>query len=91
MNTGHTIEFPEYRGLRCLMMPYVQGDPTSVPDEYARYRAVLASIFLEKGELGYLTIDESVAKDTRRQFLRIVGKGVHGREAYFTPNPLLGG
>ena len=28
------ITFPPYSGLHYLMMPYVQGDPASVPDVY---------------------------------------------------------
>jgi len=41
------------------MMPYVQGNPDSVPDEYASYWGIIASTFLKKGDIGYLTIDES--------------------------------
>ena len=55
---GH-INFPRYRGVRCLMMPFVQGDPMSVPYDYASYRTILENVFLERGEIGYLTIDES--------------------------------
>lgn len=54
-----TVTFPDYSGLRCLMMPYVQGEPDSVPDEYAEYWDIIASTFLERGAVGYLTIDES--------------------------------
>jgi hypothetical protein len=53
------ISFPEYSGLRCLMMPYVQGDPDSVPLEFAAYRDIIESLAIERGEIGYLTIDES--------------------------------
>lgn len=53
------VTFPEYSGIRCLMMPYVQGEPSSVPDEYFAYWDIVATTFLEKGEVGYLTIDES--------------------------------
>ncbi len=56
-----TVTFPEYSGLRCLMMPFVQGEPDSVPDEYAVYRHIVASTFLIRGDIGYLTIDESPA------------------------------
>lgn len=56
------ITFPEYAGTRCLMMPYTQGDPESVPGEYAAYRPILADLFLQEGEIGYLTIDESTVK-----------------------------
>lgn len=54
-----TVLFPEYAGTRCLMMPFIQGDPESVPDEYAAYRPIIESTYLSKGEVGFLTIDES--------------------------------
>lgn len=54
-----TVTFPEYSGIRCLMMPYVQGDPDSIPDEYAAYWDIVATTYVEPGEIGYLTIDES--------------------------------
>ena len=55
------ITFPEYSGLRCLMMPYIQGDPTSVPAEYGDYAEIVRDVYLCKGDTGYLTIDESIA------------------------------
>lgn len=54
-----TIEFPKFTGVRCLMMPYRQGEPDSVPDTYASYRDIIASVFVRRGDVGYLTIDES--------------------------------
>ena len=54
-----TVTFPEYSGVRCLMMPYIQGDPDSIPDEYAAYRDIVASIYVKKGDIGFLTVDES--------------------------------
>lgn len=59
------IKFPTYSGLRCLMMPYIQGEVDSVPEEYAPYFEILSSVFLKKGEIGYLTIDESEVKNGR--------------------------
>ena len=53
--------FPEFSGIRCLMMPYIQGDSASVPDIYAPYRDIVDSVFLQKGDIGFLTIDESLA------------------------------
>lgn len=53
--------FPKFQGLRCLMMPYIQGEPDSVPSEYAAYSEVVRDVFVRKGDIGYLTIDESVA------------------------------
>lgn len=55
------IEFPAFTGLRCLMMPYIQGDPESVPMQYRAYAGIIASQFLRAGDIGFLTIDESVA------------------------------
>jgi hypothetical protein len=60
-NRGQTVTFPTFSGIRCLMMPYIQGDVTSVPDIYAPYRGIIESVFLKKGDLGFLTIDESIA------------------------------
>lgn len=56
-----TISFPPFSGIRCLMMPYVQGEHDSVPETYASYRDIIDSVFLRKGDLGFLTIDESIA------------------------------
>lgn len=54
-----TIAFPEFSGLRCLMMPYIQGDPRSVPEGFRAYADIIQSVFLRQGDIGYLTIDES--------------------------------
>lgn len=56
------IQFPAYMGVRCLMMPYVQGDPSSLPAEYGSYSEILREVFVKKGDVGYLTIDESPAR-----------------------------
>ena len=56
------IQFPKYTGIRCLMMPYIQGDPESVPPEFRKgYENILESLTIERGKIGFLTIDESVA------------------------------
>jgi hypothetical protein len=57
----NTLTFPEFSGTRCLMMPYIQGDPDSIPDSYAAYREIVASTYLDRGAVGFLTIDESRA------------------------------
>jgi hypothetical protein len=57
---GH-ITFPQFSGVRCLMMPYIQGDPTSVPAACASYKGIIESVFLKRGDIGFLTIDESLA------------------------------
>lgn len=55
------IDFPKFSGVRCLMMPYIQGDVSSVPSEYHSYADIIQSVFLKNGDIGYLTIDESIA------------------------------
>lgn len=59
-NTRQVVGFPEFSGIRCLMMPYIQGDSASIPDTYAPYRDIVDSVFLKKGDIGFLTIDESL-------------------------------
>ena len=54
-----TIEFPQFTGLRCLMMPYMQGNALSVPCEFSPYFDIIESVYLKLGDIGYLTIDES--------------------------------
>lgn len=54
------ITFPEFKGIRCLMMPFIQGEPESVTSEYRLgYEDILSSIYVKKGDIGFLTIDES--------------------------------
>jgi hypothetical protein len=57
MNRKQAITFPAFSGVRCLMMPYIQGDPDTVPQH--SYRDIVASVYLKKGDVGFLTIDES--------------------------------
>ena len=66
------ITFPSFSGLRCLMMPYIQGDPASVPEQYGAYADIIGRVYLDKGDIGYLTIDESVA---------VAGKPHRGKRA----------
>jgi hypothetical protein len=56
------IQFPKFSGIRCLMMPYIQGDPDSVPEIYNSYKDIVKSLFLRKGNIGFLTIDESLVQ-----------------------------
>jgi len=56
------VQFPQFTGIRCLMMPYIQGRPETVPEQFrAGYEEIIEGITIEAGELGFLTIDESVA------------------------------
>jgi hypothetical protein len=68
----------------------LDGDIGHEAEQYPYSEAV----FLKAGEvreIGILTPHESlpVATNFNRQFLRIVSSGVHGREPYFTENPLV--
>jgi hypothetical protein len=62
-----TITFPEYSGVKCLMMPFIQGDRYSLPDKYKPYSDIIENNYLEKGEIGLLTIDESYVEEGRSQ------------------------
>lgn len=55
----NTIEFPEFTGIKCNMMPFIQGDASSLPDAYKPYAKIINNNYLEKGEIGLLTIQES--------------------------------
>lgn len=74
-----SIEFPEYSGLRCLMMPYIQGDFSSVPEEYLPYKEIIENSYFKKGDIGFLTIDESfVAKGSPHRGARAkFGRALH--------------
>jgi hypothetical protein len=61
------IQFPEFTGIKCNMMPFIQGNPDSLPDEYKQYSDIIALNFIEKGKIGYLTIDESFVKANKSQ------------------------
>jgi len=54
-----TINFPNFSGVRCLMMPFIQGEPSSVPSMYAAYNDIISNTFFKRGNIGFLTIDES--------------------------------
>lgn len=64
----NTIQFPKPTGKRCLMMPFIQGEPKSVPEKYkSGYEDILKNTYLEgqKGMVGFLTIDESIAQKNK--------------------------
>ena len=63
----NTIEFPQPVGVKCTMMPFIQGDSSSLPDEYKSYSKIVDENYLEKGEIGYLTIDESFVDSGKTQ------------------------
>lgn len=63
----NNISFPAFTGLKCNMMPFIQGDSKSIPDKYKAYADIINSIYLEKGLIGYLTIDESFVEGGKSQ------------------------
>ena len=70
------ISFPPFAGIRCLMLPYVQGEPASVPERYRTgYDDILRTVYVKPGDIGYLTIDESVAEAGKPH------RGAHARFA----------
>jgi hypothetical protein len=85
----NTITFPEFSGLRCLMMPYIQGDFSSVPKQYAPYEEIINTVFCKQGDIGFLTIDESAAlKGAPHRGARArYGRALH-TEAGRTPNKI---
>lgn len=61
------ITFPEPTGIKCRMMPFIQGDASSLPEAYRPYADIITSSYLEKGEVGHLTIHESFVEAGRSQ------------------------
>jgi hypothetical protein len=61
------IIFPEFTGIKCSMMPFIQGDESSLPEIYKPYSEIIKNNFLEKGEIGFLTIHESFVESGKSQ------------------------
>jgi hypothetical protein len=66
-NIVNRIKFPEFTGVKCNMMPFVQGDSKSLPEQFKPYSRIIKENFLEKGEIGFLTIDESFVEAGKSQ------------------------
>lgn len=68
----------------------LDGDIGDCASSYP-YEDAILMMAGEVHEIGILTPHESIAvtQDIDRQFLRIISSGVHGRELYFTENPLM--
>lgn len=49
----NTIQFPEFTGVKCNMMPFIQGDSSSLPEAYQPYAKIINNNFLEKVKLDY--------------------------------------
>jgi hypothetical protein len=83
----------------CRLWPEVtETRPTEYGElnEYLGDYPVESGVVLGAGEvaiIGVLTPHESMPQEVAgpRQFLRVVGRGVSGRESHFTQNPLVSG
>ena len=50
----NTITFPLFKGVRCLMMPYIQGRPESVPEQYRTgYENIIEALYFKPGDVGF--------------------------------------
>ena len=54
------VDFPLFTGARCYMMPVIQGRGESLPDRLAHYAGMIERLAIDPGEIGFLTIDESM-------------------------------
>lgn len=61
------IQFPQFTGIKCSMMPFIQGDAKSLPKIYQPYAEIINQHYLEKGKMGLLTIDESFVQSGKSQ------------------------
>ncbi len=61
------VQFPEFTGIKCNMMPFIQGDSLSIPEMYRSYSEIIDEDYLERGEIGFLTIHESFVKKGESQ------------------------
>ena len=65
-----TTMFPAPRGININMMPYIMGEPSSVPEEYRGYLPIISMCDIpedERGKTGYITITESLVSAGRSQ------------------------
>ncbi len=63
----NNIQFPQFTGIKCNMMPFIQGDSSSLPEIYKPYASIVDANYLEKGQVGYLTIDEAFVNAGKSQ------------------------
>ena len=74
------IEFPIFTGVKCNMMPFIQGDPSSLPKEFRSYSDIVKNNYLEKGKIGLITIDEAyvdAGKSQRGYNSKGINRNVH--------------
>jgi len=74
-------EWPTPKDININMMPFIIGDKNSIPEEYIQYWPLISRCKFsrsEKGQVGYLTIHESLVepnKSQRRPGLHIESPG----------------
>lgn len=63
------INFPSYSGVKCYMMPFIQGVKDSLPSALAHYGEVIEQLSFanEIGKVGFVTIDESYVEAGKSQ------------------------
>jgi hypothetical protein len=77
------IKFPKPRFININMMPFIMGDPLSIPIEYRHYASLIEMCLLdpnEKYKIGYLSIAESFVKNgyTQKRIGIHTEKRAHG-------------
>lgn len=64
------VRFPSPSDISINMMPFIIGDPNSIPEEYQQYLPLLETCDAyrsERGRIGYLTIQESLVRKGQSQ------------------------
>lgn len=75
------VAFPRPVGALINMMPIITGDPQSVPSHLHGYLPLIDSTGLERGQLSYLTIHESLVlpgQTQRRPGVHTEGTAIYG-------------
>lgn len=78
------VSFPTPNDININMMPFIIGDPASIPQEYRQYEELLRrcqgyNCSSEQGKIGYLTIQESLVhggESQRRPGLHLEAPGL---------------
>mmetsp|Transcript_88010 Transcript_88010/g.249340 ORF Transcript_88010/g.249340 Transcript_88010/m.249340 type:complete len:360 (-) Transcript_88010:124-1203(-) len=84
------VQFPDPTGISINMMPFVMGDKASVPFEYHSYWPLIEACRIpgdQKGQVGYLTVDESFVEAGQSQRRR----GLHVERSTVQTTPTRGG
>ena len=62
------VDFPKASGIACNMLPFVMGEPDSIPEAFRRYAALIEACQLEPeqfGKIGYLSVQENAVTADR--------------------------